>query len=66
MCPIWPGQPITAHWGVRDPAAVSGSDEEKRKAFVEDLNALWMQNNEATDGTTLVMSEYIEVIGTRA
>ena len=34
VCPIWPGQPITAHWGVEDPAAVEGSDEQKRKAFV--------------------------------
>jgi arsenate reductase len=34
-CPYWPGQPMTAHWGMADPAAVEGSDEEKRKAFVE-------------------------------
>lgn len=33
VCPIWPGQPMTAHWGVADPAAVTGSDEEKRSAF---------------------------------
>ena len=33
VCPIWPGQPITAHWGIEDPAAVEGSDEEKRRAF---------------------------------
>ncbi|MET0500045.1 MAG: arsenate reductase ArsC [Candidatus Binatia bacterium] len=34
-CPVWPGQPMTAHWGVHDPAAVHGSDEEKRKAFLK-------------------------------
>ena len=33
MCPAWPGQPITAHWGMADPAAVQGTDEVKRKAF---------------------------------
>ncbi len=33
VCPFWPGQPMTAHWGIEDPAAVEGSDEEKRRAF---------------------------------
>ena len=33
VCPIWPGQPMTAHWGVADPAAVSGTPEEIDRAF---------------------------------
>jgi protein-tyrosine-phosphatase len=33
-CPIWPGQPMTAHWGIEDPAAVAGSDIAKEAAFV--------------------------------
>lgn len=35
VCPIWPGQPMTAHWGVPDPAAVSGSEEKIERAFRE-------------------------------
>jgi arsenate reductase (thioredoxin) len=34
ICPVWPGQPMTAHWGIEDPAAVEGADIEKEKAFV--------------------------------
>src|ERR1700743_1129983 len=33
VCPVWPGKPMTAHWGVADPAAVEGSDVEKATAF---------------------------------
>ena len=33
VCPLWPGQPMTAHWGVEDPAAVEGSDADKARAF---------------------------------
>ena len=35
VCPIWPGQPITAHWGIPDPAAATGTVEERRAAFRE-------------------------------
>ena len=34
VCPLWPGQPMTAHWGVEDPAAVDGSYEAKLRAFM--------------------------------
>lgn len=33
-CPLWPGQPISAHWGIEDPASVAGSDIDKERAFV--------------------------------
>lgn len=33
ICPVWPGQPISAHWGFEDPAAIMGTDEEKRYMF---------------------------------
>jgi arsenate reductase len=39
-CPVWPGQPMTAHWGIEDPAAVEGSDFEKRAAFRQALRHL--------------------------
>ncbi len=40
VCPVWPGQPMTAHWGIADPAAVEGSDDDKRKAFFVAFNQL--------------------------
>jgi arsenate reductase len=40
VCPIWPGRPVTAHWGVPDPAAVNGTDAERMFAFREAFRAL--------------------------
>jgi len=40
QCPFWPGQPVTAHWGMPDPAAAEGSDEQKRRAFSDTANML--------------------------
>jgi arsenate reductase len=40
QCPFWPGQPVTAHWGMPDPAEVNGTDEQKRRAFSDAANML--------------------------
>jgi arsenate reductase (thioredoxin) len=40
VCPYWPGQPMTAHWGMEDPAAVEGNDAQKRRAFLQAYSAL--------------------------
>ena len=42
-CPVWPGQPMTAHWGVSDPAGVQGSDDAKRKAFLKAYTELYQR-----------------------
>jgi len=44
-CPIWPGQPMTAHWGIEDPAAVSGTEFQRRAAFEDALR--FMRNRVA-------------------
>jgi arsenate reductase len=40
VCPIWPGQPMTAHWGVADPAAVEGNEKERMMAFRQAFSVL--------------------------
>jgi arsenate reductase len=40
VCPIWPGQPVTAHWGVADPAAVQGDELARTTAFRQAFNVL--------------------------
>ena len=40
LCPVWPGNPVTAHWGVPDPAAVEGSEADKNRAFRHAFQAL--------------------------
>lgn len=52
-CPVWPGQPMTAHWGVPDPAAAEGSEAEKRFAFSD---AYRMLNNRISIFTSLPLA----------
>ena len=40
VCPVWPGQPLTAHWGVPDPAAVEGTPEQVQRAFLDAFTTL--------------------------
>jgi arsenate reductase len=40
VCPVWPGKPVTAHWGFPDPAAVTGTEEEKRAAFARTMHQI--------------------------
>lgn len=52
-CPVWPGQPMTAHWGIPDPAAVEGTDAEKHLAFSD---AYRMLSNRISIFTSLPMA----------
>ena len=40
-CPVWPGQPMTAHWGIPDPVLVEGDEEMSRKAFLRAYTELY-------------------------
>ncbi len=43
VCPVWPGQPMTAHWGIPDPSAVKGTEAEKRYAFADTHRMLYQR-----------------------
>ena len=62
-CPVWPGRPATAHWGIEDPAAVEGTDLEKEAAFVEAMRFL---KNRITAFVSLPLHSIDElVLGTK-
>ena len=67
-CPVWPGQPMTAHWGIHDPAAVQGSDDEKRKAFLKAYTELYQRislflNLPFATLSKLALKEKLDTIG---
>ena len=43
VCPVWPGQPMTAHWGLPDPSAVEGTETERRLAFADAHRMLYQR-----------------------
>ena len=62
-CPVWPGQPLTAHWGIEDPAEVGGTDIQKEAAFVAALRYL---KNRITIFTSLPLKSINRLsLGTR-
>jgi arsenate reductase (thioredoxin) len=62
-CPVWPGQPMTAHWGIEDPAAVEGTDLQKEAAFIAALRYL---KNRITVFTSLPLGSIDRLsLGTR-
>ena len=67
-CPVWPGQPMSAHWGIQDPAAVQGSADERRKAFLKAYTELYRRISLFTclpfdTLSGLALKESLEAIG---
>jgi arsenate reductase len=70
VCPVWPGKPMTAHWGIADPVAVSGTDAEKIFAFQKALNELETRIKLLTElriasSDRMKLQETLRAIGTR-
>lgn len=70
VCPVWPGQPMTAHWGMPDPAAVLGSEAEIRRAFLDTFITLHRRIQlllalPITSLDSLTLKNQIREIGTR-
>lgn len=61
LCPIWPGQPVTAHWGVPDPVAVDGNEEERRRAF----QSAWLMLRRRIDLLLALPLEKLDRLATR-
>lgn len=59
VCPVWPGQPVTAHWGVEDPAGVTGGDDAKRDAFIHAFSILQRRID-------LLVNLYLDTLDRRA
>jgi arsenate reductase len=69
-CPYWPGQPMTAHWGLPDPAAVQGSEDQQRRAFLDTFVALrrrieLMLALPLSSLDSLALQRQLKAIGTR-
>jgi arsenate reductase len=67
-CPLWPGQPMTAHWGIPDPAAVQGTEVERRMAFADALRMLTNRINifvslPIRSLSTLALQRQLDAIG---
>jgi arsenate reductase (thioredoxin) len=67
-CPLWPGQPMTAHWGVPDPAAVEGTEVERRMAFADAFRMLTNRINifvalPVRSLNTLTLQKQLDAIG---
>jgi arsenate reductase len=68
VCPVWPGQPVTAHWGVPDPSAAEGTEAEKRYAFADCYRMLSLRidvfvNLPLASLSVLALKEQVAAIG---